>query len=128
MLKKDLKQNLISAISELGISNENNVSFLVIPVAEEGKRLNSIDDCMRLGILNKENLGEHKFSLDEVTGMLSGPNSTFPLWVNLKILQQKDTEIIVELRTSLRFRTPSILKNQETGHPPFKAIKNEHDK
>ena len=124
MLKEEFKQNLIDAISELGICNFSNIKFVIIPVIEEGKKLNSTDDWMRLGILNKENWGEHHFSLDIIADMLSGPNSTFPLWVSLTLLEQNNDEYIIELKTSLRFRTPSVLQNQDTGHPPFKVIKN----
>lgn len=28
---------------------------------------------------------------------------------------------IIDLQVSLRFRKPSLLHNQDTGHPPFKA-------
>lgn len=31
-------------------------------------------------------------------------------------------EGIVELKTSLRFRRPSVIKFRETGHPPFTVI------
>ena len=124
MLKEDLKDNLVKAISELKITNFNNIKFVVVPIVEVGKKLNTTDDYMRLGILNKENLGNSYFTLDEVIGMFSGPDSRFPLWVTVEVLEERGNECIIELKTSLRFRTPSILQNQDTGHPPFKVIKN----
>lgn len=128
MLKSDFRYNLIKAIAELDIDYYNNVKFIVIPVLEEGKKLNSTDDWMRLGILNRENLRNSYFDLDVVVSMLSGPCLRFPLWVTLELVETCGDEYIVELRTSLRFRTPSVLQNQETGHPPFKVIKNEQHK
>lgn len=124
MIEGDLKDNLVKAISELKITNSNNIKFIVVPIVEAGKKLNTTDDYMRLGILNKENFGDSYFTLDEVIGMFSGSDSRFPLWVTVEVLEERGNECIIELKTSLRFRTPSILQNQDTGHPPFKAIRN----
>lgn len=124
MLKKDFKNNLIDALSELQINKVNNVKFEIITVFEEGKRYNSSDDFMRLGVLERANLKEKYFDIDGVINLLSDPNIKYPLWITVKLSEKKDNEYLIEIKTSLRFRTPSILQNQDTGHPPFKVIKN----
>lgn len=128
MERVDFKNNLINTIKEIGINEVENIKFKIITVFEEGKRYNSYDDYIKLGALDRANLGAKYFDLDGVVNLLSPPDSRFPLWITVELIEEKDNEYIIELRTSLRFRTPSILKNQETGHPPFKVIKNEHEK
>ena len=40
------------------------------------------------------------------------------------ILSKKEEEIYYfELETSYKIRKPSLLRNAETGHPPFKALR-----
>ena len=46
----------------------------------------------------------------------------FPIWINVSICNINEEELVILLETSLRFRKPSLLRNQETGHPPFKAV------
>ncbi|NOW03251.1 hypothetical protein [Clostridium beijerinckii] len=123
MERKDFKNNLINAILEIGINEFTNIKFKIIPVFEEGKRYNSDDDYMKLGALDRANLNEKYFDLDGVINLLSAPKSRFPLWITVELVSQNNDEYFIELKTSFRFRTSSILQNQDTGHPPFKVIK-----
>lgn len=123
MDKEILKSNLLICISELEVKEDAKIKFRVIPIIESGKNLNSTDDYMRLTVLNHKNLDNRLLDLDKVINILSGPNSTFPIWINVEVISNEDEEYIIELQTSQRFRKPSLLRNQETGHPPFKAIK-----
>lgn len=125
MLKKDFKNNLINALSEMQISKFDNVNFKIEAVYEQGKRYNSSDDVMRLSVLERANLKEKYFDIDGVVNLLSDPNLKYPLWITIELMETHGNEYVIELKTSLRFRTPSVLQNQETGHPPFKVIKNE---
>lgn len=123
MDKEILKSNLLNCIGELGMEKDAKIKFRIVPVVESGKNLNSTDDYMRLTVLTEKNLNNRYLDLDKVTNILSGPNSTFPIWINIKIISNEDEECVVELQISQRFRKPSLLQNQETGHPPFRAIK-----
>lgn len=59
--------------------------------------------------------------IGSVVNCLSGPHSTFLIWIDVKVVNESEEQII-ELRTSQRFRKPSLLHNQETGHSPFKIM------
>lgn len=119
--RETLKNNLLTCINKLGIHEYSNLKFKIVPVIESGKNLNSTDDYMRLTILNEKNLGNRVLDLTTVVNCLSGPHSTFPIWIDVKVVNESEEQII-ELRTSQRFRKPSLLHNQETGHPPFKIM------
>ncbi len=45
-----------------------------------------------------------------------------PIWINVEYLYNRDHFSIYKLICSRRYRKPSLLRNQETGHPPFKAV------
>ncbi|PAD23095.1 hypothetical protein CHH64_00320 [Terribacillus saccharophilus] len=124
MDRESLKVNLINCVKELGILPDEGVRFRIIPIVEEGKNLSSTDDFMRLNILNQKNLNDRLFEIEKVVKLISGPQSTFPIWIDVELIESEVTHSLIELRTSLRFRKPSLLQNQETEHPPFRAIKN----
>lgn len=39
-----------------------------------------------------------------------------------KLCKKESDFILMNLECSLRFRKPSLLRNQETGHAPFKVV------
>lgn len=123
MDKEVFKSNLLICIRELGIREDINIKFRVVPIVESEKSLNSTDDYMRLTVLTPKNLWNRFLDLEKVVSILSAPNSMFPIWINIKVISIENEESIIELQTSQRFRKPSLLRNQETGHPPFKIIK-----
>lgn len=128
MERNDFKNNLISTLLEIGINEFEKIKFKIITVFEEGKKYNSDDDFMKLGVLDRANLNKKYFNLDGAINLLSAPRSRFPLWITVELVEENSDEYIIELKTSQRFRVPSVLQNQDTGHPPFKVIKNKHSK
>ena len=80
------------------------------------------DEIMRLNILSPNRVKERTFTMDEVVSMLTFFSPLVPLWINCKLVRHTDEEIEIQLDCSLRLRKPSLLRNQELGYPPFKAI------
>ena len=118
---------LIETLNELslkkGFSMDSKFKFRIEPNPESDKRHNSIDDLMRLGMYTEKNIKGREVDLTTLTTMLSSaPHSRFPLWVNISVSELRKEEIVFEVEMSLRFRVPRVLYNQDTGHPPFKAI------
>lgn len=128
MLREDFKRNLLKCMDELEIREKDKFRFMITSIIELGKKLNTTDEYMKLAILTNENLENRYFDLDGVIKILSGPDSRFPIWITVEIIEEKNNEYIIELKISQRFRTPSILQNKDTGHPPFKVIKNKYNK
>jgi len=126
MSKETFKENLIKTVNEL-IKNKTEIitlKFLIKPIEEKNKKMNSTDDYLRLWLFSDRNIKGRVLSLDQVIDLFSGHSPLFPIWINVSIKEIQECYIIFELETSLRFRKPSLLQNQETGHPPFKAINN----
>lgn len=126
LTKQQFHKNLVSTLKEVVqkdfAGGEGKCRFVVVPVYEQSAKHSSLDDYMRLALLNDDNVKGRLFDLEGATSLLSGPNSSYPLWVNV-LLKKHDAEgYLFELEFSTRFRKPSELKNNETGHPPFKAI------
>lgn len=117
--------NLIKAINE--IKEANNLIakmyyFSINPVLEEGKPRFALDEFMRLNVLNPKFIDEKIFSLEEVVTMLAFHSPLVPIWVNIEMIDSNDDALFFRLDVSLRFRKPSLLRNQETGHAPFKIM------
>lgn len=122
---KIFKENLIKTVNE--ILNYNNIDvsgfkFKIVPVYEPNKNLNNMDDVMRLIIFSDKNIDGKIFSIDEVVKVMTVHQPFVPIWINVDYLKIIDNEALFKLETSLRVRKPSLLRNSETGHPPFKAI------
>ena len=60
--------------------------------------------------------------MDEVVAMLASFAPFVPIWINVYYIEYEDNNIYFGLDCSLRIRKPSLMHNQETGHPPVKAI------
>lgn len=97
-------------------------TFILTPVEERGKTLNSADEYIQRGMLNPDNLEGRFFDLDLVIKILGCRLPLCPIWVKVSLQNPEDEALIIELQTSLRFRKPRLLQNQETGHPPFIAV------
>lgn len=127
MDKRIFKDHLLQALKEISISRnvnlEDNCKFTVVPVIEHGKSLNSTDEYLHRGMLNEKNLSGREFDLEAVVNMLACRIPLCPLWINVALKEIREDVPIFELQTSLRFRNPSLLQNQDTGHPPFKSIR-----
>lgn len=77
---------------------------------------------MRLNVLNSDRIDGKWFSLDEEVATLAFFAPFVSIWINIQYIESLNGKMFFQLECSLRIRKPSILRNQETGHPPFKAI------
>lgn len=85
---------------------------------EKGKKYNSIDDFVRLSVFPLDKISNYIFTLDEIVKRFSIFEPYYPLWIDVYV-KEKD---IIELRTSLRFRKPSVLLQRGTKNAPFKFV------
>lgn len=125
MNKYIFHNNLIMTIYEImGIGNvdESKVRFKIFPVYEKGKLLNGTDNAMRLVALSEKNIGNRLLTVEETVKLVACKSPLVPIWINVSFNRVDGEKIIFNFETSLRFRKPSLLRNAETGHPPFKAI------
>lgn len=108
----------------IGIGNvdESKVRFKIFPVYEKGKLFNGTDNVMRLVALSEKNIGNRLLTLEETVKLVACKSPLVPVWINVSLSRIDEEKIIFNFETSLRFRKPSLLRNAETGHPPFKAI------
>lgn len=80
------------------------------------------DEFMRLNVLNPKFIKGKVFSEEEVIHILSYFSPLVPIWINISYVKKESDFILMNLECSLRFRKPSLLRNQETGHAPFKVV------
>lgn len=119
------QNNLLIAINEIKGKRDiiaDEYYFILNPVLEESKPRLAIDEFMRLNVLNPEFTKGKIFSLTEIVTTLAFHSPLVPIWINIKLIDSKENKIFFQLDISLRFRKPSLLQNQETGHAPFKII------
>lgn len=128
MNRNILYSNLIKTIVEINPNQDVSKILLKIETFEEkGKRLNAYDEIMCLNILNMDRITEMTFTIDQALDSLTLLISAYkmpvvPIWINVEYLCNRDDFSIYKLICSRRYRKPSLLRNQETGHPPFKAV------
>ena len=126
MNKKIFKNNLTCAIEELKQIKEikaEEYRFIIQPVLEGNKKFSNADDCMRLWVLTEENVGGKLLKIDNAVDVLGGLEPLVPLWINVSFVEVIDDDTAVfRLDCSMRFRKPTLLKNAETGHPPFAIL------
>ncbi len=124
--RETFKENLLRALSKIpeykDKASSKECKFTVVPVEENGKSYNSKDDMMRLWVLSEKNLLNRYLDLEGIVKMFSGLEPLYPLWIDVHVKENSEECIVIELKTSLRFRKPSELKNQEEGYPPFKVV------
>lgn len=125
MNKSIFYNNLILTINEItGNSklDDKSIRFKIIPVYEEDKTFNGLDNQMRLIALSEKNIGNRLLTIEETVNLVACQSPFVPIWINISLMDIINHWIIFNFETSLRFRKPSQLRNAETGHPPFKAI------
>ncbi|MBC6310822.1 hypothetical protein HCJ66_14875 [Listeria sp. FSL L7-1582] len=105
----------------MGIQSTVN-KFIIELVEEEGKMLDGGDEMMKRLVLTKENIGDKKLSVKDVVGVLGGLFPRAPIWINISFIEVEEEIAIFRLDASLRFRKPTLLRNSESGHAPFKVI------
>lgn len=119
------RKNLLKAVEELKVRKEisgDNYRFYVTPVVEKGKPMLAEDEFMRLNVLNPKHVNDKVFTEDEVVHMLSFFSPRVPIWIHISYVETEPEYILWALKCSLRFRKPSLLRYQETGHAPFNVI------
>lgn len=117
--------NLLMTINEiLHIENlnESMLRFKILPVYEKDKSFNGLDNLMRLVALSEKNVGNRLLTIEETVKLVACKSPFVPIWINISLNKVEEKKIILNFETSLRFRKPSLLRNAETGHPPFKAV------
>ena len=125
MNKSIFYNNLILTINDItGNSklDDKSIRFKIIPVYEEDKTFNGLDNQMRLIALSEKNIGNRLLTIEETVNLVACQSPFVPIWINISLMDISNHWIIFNFETSLRFRKPSQLRNAETGHPPFKAI------
>lgn len=117
--------NLIMTLCEITNTksvDESKVKFKIIPIYEKDKSFNGMDDLMRLVALSEKNIGNRLLTVEETVNLVACNSPFVPIWINISLNTLDGEKMIFNFETSLRFRKPSLLRNAETGHPPFKAI------
>jgi hypothetical protein len=125
LTKQQFHENLLAALHKAAPEKTFNgelFKLVIVPVNEPNAKHTSVDDYLRLTLFDEKNLSGRFFDAEGVATFLSGPNSSYPLWIDVLFKEQTADYSLFELKTSMRFRKPSELKNTETGHPPFKVI------
>ena len=125
MNKSIFHDNLMLTINEIMGDmrlDDKNLKFNIIPVYEKNKPFNGLDDLMRLVVLSEKNVGNRLLTVEETVNLVACRSPFVPIWINISLNEISEHQIIFNFETSLRFRKPSLLRNVETGHPPFKAI------
>ena len=126
MSKEIFRDNLLSAVAELQDKKriESEVqTFIINPVEEKNKKLNSKDDYMRLAVLTEKNIKGKRFKVDEVVRLVGFLIPSVPIWINISFVEMIDGDTAVfQIDCSKRIRKPSELKNTEKGYPPFKVV------
>ncbi|MCM1270232.1 MAG: hypothetical protein NC247_06335 [Ruminococcus flavefaciens] len=128
MNRNVLHSNLLKTMVEINPNQDISKILLKIETCEEkGKHLNAYDEIMHLNVLNVNKINKMTFTIDQaldsLTLLISAYNMPLvPIWINVEHLCNRDNISIYKLICSRRYRKPSLLRNQETDHPPFKAI------
>lgn len=125
MNKKIFLRNLQETIKEMNLPESidfNKYKFRINPIIEKGKSMDARDEIMRLDIINPNRVNGKTYTMEDVVTMLTLFSPLVPIWINCKLLRYNEEEAEIQLDCSLRLRKPSLLRNQESGHPPFKTI------
>ncbi|MNI85413.1 hypothetical protein D3C73_1424060 [compost metagenome] len=127
-MNKDIfTANLESTMKEIQDNEDlhyEEVAFIVEAVEEPGKPLDGADDMMRLWVLSKKNVEGRQFSLQRVVDLLAWKAPFVPIWIDVSFVKMDGAKAIFRLKSSLRLRKPTLLRNADTGHAPFRAILN----
>lgn len=126
MNRSIFRNNLLMTVYEIidqKQADEKRIKFNVIPVLEKDKPHNAIDEIMRLVIFSEKNVGNRLLKFEEIVKLATCNAPFVPIWINISLNRIEGEDYIFNFETSLRCRKPSLLRNAETGHPPFKAVK-----
>jgi hypothetical protein len=118
-------KNMLAAIAQASPRNvaiKKPHKLVIMPVYEANAKHSSTDDYLRLTLLSEQHIAGRLFDSEEAATFLSGPNSSYPLWIEVAPKEDTAEYALFELKISMRFRKPSELRNKETGHPPFRVV------
>ena len=115
-------QNTIDEIFQINKINPGKCIFRINPVVEKGKSMQATDEIMRLLIINPDRVVGKKYSINEVVKMMTCFSPFVSIWIDVKLCPHTDNEAEFQLDCRLRLRKPSLLRNQENGYTPFKAV------
>lgn len=102
--------------------NFSKCRFRINPIIERGKSMQAKDEMMRLNIINPNRVRGKTYNADEVVSMLAFFEPLVPIWIDVKLYRYTEEVAEFQLDCSVRLRKPSLLRNQESGHPPFRAV------
>lgn len=77
---------------------------------------------MRLNIFSEKMVEKKYTDIGEIVNAFTFFDPFLPLWINIVLVGETDNFLTIRLDCSRRFRKPSMLRNQNTGYPPFKVI------
>jgi len=125
MTLSDFEENFHKALGELvgGKNSYNDYTFEVIADIREDRHYTSKDD-FNLPVFRKHteipliHTCEHLFL---ILKLFAEPEHLYPMNVELSL--KKNTDKVICVKLDPRYRKFRDLKNQETGHPPFKVIR-----
>ena len=126
MNRSIFKDNLLMTVYEIIDQKqveEDRIKFKVIPILEKDKPHNATDEVMRLVVFSEKNIDDRLLKVEEIVRLATCRAPFVPIWINISLNRIEKEEYIFNFETSLRCRKPSLLRNAETGHPPFKAVK-----
>lgn len=103
--------------------DEKDIRFKIIPVYEKDKSFNGTDDVMRLVMFSEKNVGSRLLTVESTVNLATWRAPLVPVWITISLNRVEAEKIIFNFESSLRLRKPSLLRNAETGHAPFKALK-----
>lgn len=116
------KDNVEHAINELCIQNQiekrSKILFEICIEEKEKLKMKSKDFLYFPYSVATDRLLEEK----DVIHLLSGPRNTFPLWIDMSLIRYDNSEMIIQLKCSCRFRKSAELQNQDKGYPPFRVL------
>lgn len=120
MNKSIFQNNLLMTVNEIYPDiDEEKIKFKVVPVYEKDKPHDATDDVMRLVIFSEKNVGNRLLSVKTIVKLATCRAPFVPIWINISFNRMEGDNYIFNFETSLRCRKPSLLRNAETGHPPF---------
>lgn len=122
IFRNNLMLTIYETIDQKNV-DETLIRFKVIPVFEENKPHDATDEIMRLVLFSEKNIGNRLLTVEEIVNLAASFSPFVPIWINISLNRIDGEDYIFNFETSLRCRKPSLLRNAETGHPPFKAVK-----
>ena len=80
------------------------LKLLIVPVNEPNAKHSSADDYLRLTVFDEKHIKGRFFDTEEAATFRSGPNSSYPSWIDVEFKEQTADYSLFELKTSMRFR------------------------